>query len=173
MRASILSVLVLAAAPTAAFAQGKTHALDVTSTAFEKNAAIPVEYTCEGSNISPPLAWSTVPTGTKSIAILVEDPEATRGTFTHWFVTGIEPTTTSLGKEGNLPTGALAMKNDKGETGYAGPCPPTGMHHYHFRVFALDVAKVKATSRAAFLSEIKGHTLASGDLVGTYEKQKR
>ena len=172
MRASILPVLVLAAAPTAAFA-GKTHALEVTSTAFGKNEAIPVEYTCEGGNMSPPLAWSAVPATTKSIAILVEDRDAPRGTFTHWLVTGISPTTTSLGKEGNLPTGAVVMKNDKGETGYAGPCPPSGTHHYHFRVFALDLAKVKAMSRADFLIEIKGHTLASGDLVGTYAKQKR
>jgi Raf kinase inhibitor-like YbhB/YbcL family protein len=173
MRASILSVLVLAAAPTAVFAHGKTQTLQVSSTEFTSNGDIPTDYTCEGSNISPPLTWSDVPSGTKSIAILVEDPDAPKGTFTHWLVTGIAPTTTSIGKEGNLPAGAVAMKNDKGETGYSGPCPPNGKHHYHFRVFALDTAKVKAASRTEFLSAIKGHTLASGDLVGTYEKQKR
>ena len=173
MRASIFSVLVLAAAPTAAFAHGKAQTLQVSSTEFASNGDIPTDFTCEGSNISPPLAWSTVPAATKSIAILVEDPDAPKGTVTHWLVTGIAPTTTSIGKEGNLPAGAVSMKNVKGETGYTGPCPPSGRHHYHFRVFALDVAKVKAATREDFLSEIKHHTLAAGDLVGMYQKQKR
>ena len=172
MRSSIIPLL-LAAAPASAFAAGNTQTLTVTSSAFTNNEAIPAEYTCDGSEMSPPLAWSKVPADTKSIAILVEDPDAPKGTFTHWLVTNIAPTTTELAKEANLPTGAVAMKNGKGATGYAGPCPPTGTHHYHFRVFALDEAKVKATTRAAFLTEIKNHTLASGELVGTYEKRKK
>lgn len=171
MRNSIIP-LVLAAVPATALAHGKPQTLSVTSSAFNANEAIPAEYTCDGTEMSPPLQWSAVPADTKSIAILVEDPDAPKGTFTHWLVTNIAPTTTELSKDANLPTGAVAMKNGKGATGYAGPCPPTGMHHYHFRVFALDEAKVKATTRDAFLAEIKHHTLASGDLVGTYEKRK-
>src|SRR5213075_1329035 len=163
MRHSIIP-LILAAAPAAAFAHGKPQSLSVTSSAFGSNDAIPAEYTCDGAQMSPPMSWSKVPEDTKSIAILVEDPDAPKGTFTHWIVTGIDPTTTSVAKEGNLPAGAVAMKNSKGATGYAGPCPPTGTHHYHFRVFALDEAKVKATTREQFLNEVKNHTLASGEL---------
>lgn len=172
MRNSILP-LVLAAVPATALAHGKPQTLSVTSSAFGNNEAIPAEFTCDGAEMSPPLSWSKVPADTKSIAILVDDPDAPKGTFTHWLVTGIEPTTTSIGKEGNVPAGAIAMKNSKGTTGYAGPCPPTGVHHYHFRVFALDVTSVKAMTRSDFLKEIKPHTLASGELIGTYEKRKR
>lgn len=171
MRYSILS-LVLAAVPATVFAQGKPQSLQVTSSAFGMNDAIPAEFTCDGSEISPPLAWSKVPRDTKSIAVLVDDPDAPKGTFTHWLVTDIAPTTTQLAKDANLPTGAVAMKNSKGATGYAGPCPPSGVHHYHFQVYALDTAKVKATTREDFFSEIKGHTLASGELVGTYQRRK-
>lgn len=147
--------------------------LEVTSTAFANNQAIPTDYTCEGTDsataTAPPLAWSKVPAATKSIAILVDDPDAPKGTFTHWLVTNIPATTTSI--TGSLPRGAIAAKNDKGATGYAAPCPPSGLHHYHFRVYALDVSLPEAMTRAEFLSAARGHILATGQLVGTYQKR--
>jgi Raf kinase inhibitor-like YbhB/YbcL family protein len=166
MRASILSLLSLAI-PAAASANTPAS-LDVTSTAFANNNPIPAEYTCDGAELPPPLAWSKVPAATKSIAILVEDPDAPKGTFTHWLVTDIPATTTAV--DGALPAGAMAAKNDKGKSGYAGPCPPSGIHHYVFHVYALDMALKGSPTRTEFLAKIKGHTLASGQLIGIYQR---
>jgi hypothetical protein len=165
------TLLALAAAPTVAHAnKGKT--LTVTSTAFKAGESIPSEYTCDGMEKAPPLSWSNVPSDAKSVAILADDPDAPKGTFTHWMVTNIPPTETSLTENGALPQGAVAAKNGKGATGYAGPCPPTGTHHYHFRVYALDTTLTQPTSRDDFMKEIKGHVLAQGELVATYKKMK-
>jgi len=172
MRNWILPLVFLATLPTSALANKKPASLTVKSSAFANNAAIPSEYTCDGSELSPPLSWSQVPAGTKSIAILVDDPDAPMGTFTHWLVTGIPASTTRLGKGAALPAGAIAEKNDKGATGYAGPCPPSGRHRYRFHVYALDIETPKATTRAELLSESKGHTLAAGELVGTYQRER-
>jgi len=144
--------------------------LDVSSTAFAANNPIPAEFTCEGGNQSPPLAWSGMPAGTKSIAILVEDPDAPKGPYLHWLVVGIDPSITSLDKAASLPSGAMAAKNDKGNAGYVGPCPPAGKHHYYFRVYALDTKLSKPNSKIAFVTAIANHVLAQGELVGTYEK---
>ncbi len=175
MRTSIFSLLFMATVPASTLAdtspQSKTASLTVTSSAFKANEAIPTEYTCDGAETSPSLSWSGVPADAKSIAILVEDPDAPEGTFTHRLVTDIPPTITSIDKGASLPTGAMAAKNDKGNAGYAGPCPPTGRHHYHFRVYALDKTLGKVTSRSEFLSAIEGHVLAQGELVGTYQRQ--
>ena len=169
-----LMLAVLSALPAAALADPPKPAappLEVTSTAFKANGAIPTEYTCEGTGTSPPLTWSRAPAAAKSIAILVDDPDAPSGTFTHWLVTGIPPTTTSLDKS-ELPAGAMASKNSKGAMGYAAPCPPSGLHRYRFDVFALDIAAPKATSRADFLADINGHIVAKGELVGTVQKRR-
>jgi len=173
MRTLILAVL--ATLPAAALADPPKPAappLEVTSTAFKNNGAIPADYTCEGTGTAPPLTWSRVPAAAKSIAILVDDPDAPNGTFTHWLVTGIPPTTTSLATGGSLPAGAMASKNGKGETGYTAPCPPTGRHRYRFDVFALDIATPHAQTRADFLAEINGHIVAKGELTGTYQKRR-
>ena len=148
---------------------GKT--LEVTSDAFEANGSIPREYTCEGEDVSPPLAWANVPKDTKSIAILVDDPDAPGGTFLHWLVTGIDGSATSLRKAADLPEGAIAVKNGKGDADYAGPCPPSGRHRYRFNVYALDRSPGSPQSRADFESALEGHVLAPGGLVGTYQKQ--
>ncbi len=168
--------LILAAAPTGAMADtnnphGTKASLTVTSSAFKANEAIPSEYTCDGAEKSPPLSWSNVPSDAKSIAILVDDPDAPKGTFTHWMVTNIPPSETSLSAAGSLPQGATAAKNDKGNAGYAGPCPPSGKHHYRFHVYALDKTIAKPSSRADFMKAIEGHVLADGELVGTYKRQ--
>jgi Raf kinase inhibitor-like YbhB/YbcL family protein len=168
MRRLILLALV---ATASAVADTPSRSLDLASPAFANNGTIPTEYTSEGADVSPPLLWSKVPAGTKSIAILVDDPDAPKGTFTHWLVTGIPATTRSLGKGAALPPGATAAKNDTGTPAYAGPCPPSGKHRYQFRVYALDVTLPKAMTRADFLNAISGHILASGQLVGMYQKQ--
>lgn len=149
---------------------GANNSLTVASSAFRHNELIPPEYTCDGTERPPPLSWSGVPSATKSVAILVDDPDAPNGMFTHWLVSGIPPTTTSLPAGGALPPGAVAAHNSKGLTGYAGPCPASGRHLYHFRVFALDTAIAAPASTAAFLSAIDGHVLAIGELVGTYQR---
>jgi Raf kinase inhibitor-like YbhB/YbcL family protein len=169
MRTPIILFISTLSAGALADTAGK---LEVTSQAFAEGESIPSEFTCDSTQSSPPLAWSGIPKDTKSVAILVEDPDAPKGTVTHWLVTGLSPTTTSLDAAAPLPAGAIAGKNEKGVAGYMGPCPPTGRHHYHFRVFALD-ATLTAKTRATFLPAITGHVLASGELVGTYEKQAR
>ncbi|MGE0547477.1 MAG: YbhB/YbcL family Raf kinase inhibitor-like protein [Kofleriaceae bacterium] len=148
------------------------RSLTVASSAFTANERIPSEYTCDGNDISPPLSWSNVPDGTRSIAILVEDPDAPGGTVTHWMVTGIPATTTSLDKGAALPHGAMAAKNDKGNAGYAGPCPPSGRHRYRFEVYALDNVPARISTKAEFRAALQGHVLAKGELVGRYQKAR-
>jgi Raf kinase inhibitor-like YbhB/YbcL family protein len=179
--ALLLSLIAVTATPPRASAdtpdrgtradRGAKSTLTVTSSAFSQNEAIPSEYTCDGAEKTPPLSWSGVPSDAKSVAILVDDPDAPKGTFTHWLITNLPPNETSLSENGSLPQGAMAAKNGKGATGYTAPCPPTGSHHYHFRVYALDKTLAQPASRAAFMNEIKGHVLAQGELVGTYSKQ--
>ena len=168
MRNSIIPLLLLSAPALA----DPPSTIDVTSKSFGPNSLIPTVFTCDGAETSPPLAWSNVPATAKSIAILVEDPDAPKKTVTHWLVTNIPPTITELGAGVVLPDGAVPLKNEKGKTGYMGPCPPSGTHHYHFRVFALDRSLVPLSgSRSAFLSKIKGHIVGEGELVGLYERQ--
>lgn len=144
--------------------------LKVTSSAFKANAAIPAEYTCDGASTPLPIAWSAVPKTTRSVAVLIDDPDAPGGSFTHWLVTSIPPSETQLPQGGVLPTGAVAAKNGKGDAGYAGPCPPTGRHHYHIHVYALETTIPAPGSKDDFQSTIDGHVLAEGELVGTYQK---
>jgi Raf kinase inhibitor-like YbhB/YbcL family protein len=179
MRTVLRSLLVAAAVPSGALADTPTKspplpppkaALDVTSSAFRANQVIPTKYTCDGTQTPPPLAWSGVPKDAKTIAIFVEDTDAPSGSFTHWLVTGIPPATTSLPAGNQLPAGAMAAKNSKGQAGYAGPCPPTGVHHYHFRIYALDTTIPAPANKAEFERATDGHVLAQGELVGTYQK---
>ncbi len=172
MRNPIIPLLLLSAP---ALADPPTT-IDVTSKSFGPNSMIPTVFTCDGAETSPPLEWSNVPASAKSIAVLVEDPDAPKKTVTHWLVTNIPPTTTELdagaGAAARLPDKAVEMKNEKGKAGYMGPCPPSGTHHYHFRVFALDRPLIPLSgSRSAFLSKIKGHIVGEGELVGLYERQ--
>jgi Raf kinase inhibitor-like YbhB/YbcL family protein len=113
-----LLALTLLAMPSVGVADGDQHpVLQVTSSAFGANQEIPPRYSCEGTHTTPPLAWSRVPAGTRSVAILVEDPDAPGGIYTHWLVTGIPPTTTSLAAGAALPHGATAARNSKGRLG--------------------------------------------------------
>ncbi|HYB38617.1 MAG TPA: YbhB/YbcL family Raf kinase inhibitor-like protein [Mycobacterium sp.] len=113
-------------------------AFALTSPAFADNTQIPTEYSCKGRNVPPPLRWEPVPTGTESLALVVDDPDAPAGLYVHWVVTGIPPSTTEIA-EGALPAGATVSLNSSGKAEYFGPCPPagTGVHHYRFQLYAL------------------------------------
>ena len=183
MRTYLMSLVLVAAATSSAaaspankhpvhHAKAAKRALVVTSSAFRNTEAIPHDYTCEGVKRPPPLAWSKVPDGTKSFAILVEDPDAPKKTLTHWLVTGIPASTTAIEPGSPLPSEAKVADNDLGNAGYAPPCPASGRHRYVFHVYALDTDLAKPTKRAAFLASIRGHVLAQGQVIGTYQKTK-
>lgn len=160
---------------------GKADAtIKVTSAAFAHNAAIPAKYTCEGSDVSPPLAWSGVPASAKSLALIVDDPDAPdpkapKTTWVHWVLYNIPPSATALGEAlKSLPAGAREGSNDWDRTGYGGPCPPVGRHRYVHKLYALDTVlpDLKEPNKAALEAAMKGHVVARGELIGTYQKKK-
>jgi len=150
-------------------------AMTVSSPAFQHRGAIPKEFTADGDNVSPPLHWPDVPDGTKSIALVCEDPDAPRGTFVHWVIFNIGPETRELPRgvpaSAKLAYGALQGKNDLGKIGYAGPAPPRGRpHRYFFRLYALDAMLdlEGGATRGQLSGAIEGHVLAEGEIMGTY-----
>ncbi len=156
--------------------------MTITSTAFAANAAIPVLYTCEGKDVSPPLTWSGIPAGTKSLALILDDPDAPdpaapKMTWVHWVLYDIPPTATGLGegvKAAALPPGTREARNDFGRTAYGGPCPPIGRHRYFFKLYALDAVlpALNPATKASLEQAMQGHVLAQGALMGTYQKSK-
>lgn len=146
-----------------------TKLLKIDSPAFKNEEPIPSQYTCEGENINPPLTIGEIPGETKSLALIMEDPDAPNGTFDHWLVWNI-PVTGSIGEKSNQ---GIAGINDFGKSGYGGPCPPTGTHRYFFRVYALDVElDLEAdASKKMLLEAIDDHVLAMGELMAKYEKK--
>jgi Raf kinase inhibitor-like YbhB/YbcL family protein len=147
------------------------ESITVTSTAFEADQAIPIRYSCDGDNVSPPLAWDGVPTDAEAVALVVDDPDAPGGTFVHWIVLDIASTTTSV-DEGAVPSGGVQAANSTDEAGYTGPCPPSGTHHYRFTVYALDAPTGLADGAAMdeALAAIDEHAVARGWLTGTYSR---
>lgn len=143
--------------------------LRISSPAFRNEGEIPSKYTCEGEDISPALRIEDIPEGTVSLAMIVEDPDAPRGTFDHWIVWNIEPLEEI--PEGYRP--GISGDNSAGRTGYMGPCPPTGLHRYYFHIFALDTElHLPAGSNKETLQQaMDGHTLAQGSLLGRYKKR--
>lgn len=150
--------------------------IEMTSTAFQQGAMIPKQYTCSGKNISPPLAWSGVPKATKSIALIMDDPDALRGTYVHWVVYNLPPDGKGLPenvKPGKtIPGGGLQGVTTGKKNGYLGPCPPSGTHRYFFKLFALDaVLSLKSgASKQELEKAMEGHVLDLGQLMGTYKK---
>ena len=143
--------------------------IQITSSAFKDGETIPAKYTCDGANVSPPLAWSGVPGGTQSLAVIADDPDAPVGTWVHWVLYDLPAGQTSLveGVQGVALEGA----NDFRKTGYGGPCPPRGKpHRYFFKLYALDaLANLKPTASKADLEKaMQGHILAQGQLMGRY-----
>lgn len=142
--------------------------LTVTSPAFSNNGAIPLVYSCKGLNINPPLSIGEIPPGAKSLALIVDDPDAPKGTFDHWVMWNI-PVTSHI-DERSAP--GVQGLNGKKENSYTGPCPPEGTHHYHFKVYALDrmLDLVKETDKAGLEKAMKDHVLAEGELTGLFGK---
>jgi Raf kinase inhibitor-like YbhB/YbcL family protein len=158
-------------------------ALTLTSTAFAHQGEIPSLYTCEGKDRSPALAWSGVPTGAKSLALIVDDPDAPdpkapKRVWVHWLLFTLPAADGGLPegvRPSALPEGTGEGLNDWQRTGWGGPCPPIGRHRYFFRLHALDVVlpALGTPSRRSLEQAMEGHVLASAELMGTYEKRKR
>jgi len=156
--------------------------LTITSTAFAPEGAIPSLYTCEGKDISPPLAWNGAPAATKSFALIVDDPDAPdpaapKMTWVHWVLYDIPAATTGLPEAVHasaLPPGTREGVNDWGRTGFGGPCPPIGRHRYFHKLYALDAVlpDLKRPKKAALEKAMQGHILAQAVLIGTYQKRK-
>ena len=158
--------------------------LDVTSTSFSADGAMPSKYTCEGEDTSPALAWSDPPPETKSIAVIVDDPDAPdpaapKMVFVHWVLYDLAPATKQIAEGAKNATsagpGARDGKNDFGQSGWKGPCPPKGRHRYFHKVYARDtvLGDRKQPTKAELEKAMSGHVLAKGELVGTYEKQPK
>lgn len=147
--------------------------LHVKSPAFEACAAIPARYTCQGRDVSPPIHWSGLPDGTRSVALIADDPDAPDETWVHWVVFNLPPDAGGLPKatSGQLPGNATEGRNSWGKAEYGGPCPPSGTHHYKFRLFALDNRlRVDKPGKAELLGAMAGHVLRKATLTGTYRK---
>jgi len=156
--------------------------LEITSPVFEMHGEIPTRYTCDGDDASPPLAWQGVPVGTRSLVLIVDDPDAPdpkapRMTWVHWVLFDLPPDSEGLadGASGDrLPEGTRIGRNDWKRRDYGGPCPPIGRHRYFFKLYALDAKlDLSAPDEAEVEHAMEGHVLARGELVGTYEKQSR
>jgi Raf kinase inhibitor-like YbhB/YbcL family protein len=141
------------------------------SSAFQNAQPIPSRHSCEGEDVSPPLRWTSVPEGTRSLALVVDDPDAPGGVFTHWIAWGLDPGSDGLGEGEAAPSEG---QNDFGTTGYRGPCPPPGhgRHRYVFRLYAIDAEPElgSGAAKAELEQAIEGHILTTADLVGTYER---
>lgn len=179
---SIIPLVVTAVAWRALVAQDATSpvGISISSPAFGNDGAIPDEHTCAGRNISPPLNWSDLPAGTKSLALIVDDPDAPdpaapKMTWVHWVLYNIPPSATGLpaGVSGpDLPVGTGQGLNDWKRTGYGGPCPPTGRHRYFHKLYALDTVftDLGNPTKAILEKRMQGHVLGSAQLVGTYQR---
>jgi Raf kinase inhibitor-like YbhB/YbcL family protein len=156
---------------------GKKMDIKITSSAFEEGGLIPAKYTCDGADISPPLQWDAVPEGTKSIALISDDPDAPVGTWVHWVLFNLPAETRELAEntpaDRTLPNGAGQGTSDFGRIGYGGPCPPSGTHRYFFKIYALDVELDLAAGarKAALLKAMEGHIIGQGQLIGKYKRQ--
>jgi len=158
-------------------------AFTLRSPSFEPNGAIPKKHTCEGDDVSPPLAWSDPPAGTKSFAFIVDDPDAPdpkapQTVWVHWVIYGLPASASALpeGVAANaLPAGTRHGLNDWKRTGYGGPCPPIGRHRYFFKLYALDTVlpDLPQANKSKLEQAMKGHILATAELIGTYQKGQR
>ena len=150
--------------------------MPIRSSAFNQGEPIPTQYTCDDTDISPPLSWSNVPEGSQSLALICDDPDAPMGTWVHWVLYNLPGDQTELAE--NIPSletlenGAIHGITDFKRLGYGGPCPPGGTHRYFFKLYALDSALDlgPGATKADLLEAMKGHVLARGELMGTYSR---
>jgi Raf kinase inhibitor-like YbhB/YbcL family protein len=171
MRKPIINgAVVILLAVIASFAAEGTR-MKITSSAFHEGGNIPSKFTCDGSDTSPPLQITGIPSEAKSLVLIADDPDAPGGLFTHWLVWNIPPQTNSIA-EGSAPKGVHGT-NDFGKSGYRGPCPPPGTHRYSFKIFALDreLDLRAGAKRSQVDAAMKGHVIAQGELTGRYERK--
>lgn len=170
----VLSVMVVA---TGLALEGEAIAMKLESSAFTNEGKVPAKYTCDGNDVSPPLTWSGAPGGTKSFALIADDPDAPMGMWVHWVVWNIPPSITKLAE--NIPTdrrlddGMRQGINDFKRAGYGGPCPPGGEHRYYFKLYALDteVGLEERAGKGELENAMKGHVLAEAQLMGRYARK--
>jgi hypothetical protein len=156
--------------------------MELTSAAFVHEGEIPRRYTCDGEDLSPPLSWADLPAGTKSLALIVDDPDAPdpkapKMVYVHWVLYNIPPDAAGLAeavRPSELPHGSREGVNDWGRTGYGGPCPPIGRHRYFHRLYALDTVfrDLGKPTKRQLLGVMEDHTLAQAELIGTYQRQR-
>lgn len=151
----------------------KNKNMNLTSPAFNNNQPLPTKYTCEGQGVNPPLAFTEVPAEAKSLALIMDDPDAPASTFTHWTLWNIDPKTTTI-NENSVPAGAAQGLTSVNELGYFPPCPPSGTHHYIFKLYALDILLnlPSQTSVAQLEEAMQGHILQTSQLIGLYKKTR-
>jgi Raf kinase inhibitor-like YbhB/YbcL family protein len=166
----IRSWLGIAVIGSAVFAAQRSD-MKISSSAFSEGANIPPKFTCDGGDTSPPLKIEGMPAEAKALVLIVDDPDAPGGLFTHWLVWNVDPKTSTFA-EGSAPAGTQG-KNDFGKTGYGGPCPPSGTHRYYFKIFAVDqqLNLAAGAKRKELDSAMKGHVLAQGQLMGKYARK--
>ncbi len=147
-------------------------ALKISSPAFQNNGSIPSKYTCDGANVNPPLKIENVPAGTKSLALIVDDPDAPRGIWVHWVVWNIDPKIGEI-RENTVPKGSIQGVNDFEKHDYGGPCPPSGTHRYFFKVYALDTLLNFSSDagKAGLEKAMQGRILAQAQIVGLYKRK--
>ena len=143
------------------------ESMKLSSNAFQNGSMIPSKYACKGDNINPQLSWSDAPAGTKSFALIVDDPDAPAGTWVHWLVKDILADTREI-KEDSIP--GTEVENDFGKEGYGGPCPPSGVHRYFFKLYALNVASFDAYSKSDFYNKVDQLKISESVLMGKYSK---
>jgi Raf kinase inhibitor-like YbhB/YbcL family protein len=146
--------------------------MKITSSAFGHNTLIPSKYTCEGRNINPPMAIKDIPAGTKSLALIVDDPDAPMKTWVHWTAWNINSDTSEIA-ENSIPAGCVEGTTSFGRTGYGGPCPPSGTHRYFFKIFALDAElDLKPGAHTAnLIAAMKEHIIDEDEFIGLYKKK--
>jgi hypothetical protein len=171
MQKAIIAGALVALAAIVSFAAGGAK-MKITSSAFQQGGNIPSKFSCDGPNTNPPLQISDVPSGAKSLVLIVDDPDAPSGLFTHWAVWNISPQLSTI-PEGSTPKGVQGT-NDFGKSGYGGPCPPSGAHRYYFKIFALDrdLDLSSGAKRGQLDAAMKGRVVAQGELIGRYARKK-
>jgi Raf kinase inhibitor-like YbhB/YbcL family protein len=154
-------------------------ALTLTSSAFSDKGSIPAKFTCDGNDLSPPLAWDGVPDGTKSFALIVDDPDAPdpkapKRVWVHWVLYNITAETRQIAEASAPPAGTRDGKNDWGRTGYGGPCPPIGRHRYFFKLYALNaiLPDLATPTKTELEKAMQGRVLEKVEIIGTYERPK-
>lgn len=171
-------VIIMIVLTSAVLTGGQTMALEIKSQVFSEGKAIPTKYTCDGGDISPPLTFGGVPSGTKSLALIADDPDAPAGTWVHWVAWNIPPASTGLregmGRGASLADGTQQGLSDFRRPGYGGPCPPSGTHRYFFKLYALDtLLELPAnTTKAQLEAAMKGHILAQAQTMGIYSRAR-